>query len=85
MLKLTKNVYRSHNTTAEESPLMWDFLQHYSSEVDDAGTSCATTASPASDGPGTGSGSEPYGLCRGGGDEIATAAVFSTEAGRTLG
>ena len=34
VLKLTKNVYRSHNTMAEESPLMWDFLKHYSSEVD---------------------------------------------------
>jgi poly(3-hydroxybutyrate) depolymerase len=37
VLKLTKNVYRSHNTMAEESPLMWDFLKHYSSEVDGEG------------------------------------------------
>ena len=37
VLKLTKNVYRSHNTMAEESPLMWDFLKHYSSEVDGDG------------------------------------------------
>jgi hypothetical protein len=37
VLKLTKNVYRSHNTTAEESPLMWDFLKHYSREVDAEG------------------------------------------------
>jgi poly(3-hydroxybutyrate) depolymerase len=34
VLKLTKNVYRSHNTMPEESPLMWDFLKHYSHEVD---------------------------------------------------
>lgn len=34
VLKLTKNVYRSHNTMAEESPLLWDFLKHYSHEVD---------------------------------------------------
>lgn len=34
VLKLTKNVYRSHNTMAEESPLLWDFLKHYSREVD---------------------------------------------------
>jgi hypothetical protein len=33
VLKLTKNIYRSHNTMAEESPLMWDFLKHYSREV----------------------------------------------------
>lgn len=37
VLKLTRNVYRSHNTMAEESPLMWDFLKHYSREVDDGG------------------------------------------------
>ena len=37
VLKLTKNVYRSHNTMAEESPLMWDFLKHYSREVDAGG------------------------------------------------
>jgi poly(3-hydroxybutyrate) depolymerase len=34
VLKLTKNVYRSHNTMPEESPLMWDFLKHYSRKVD---------------------------------------------------
>jgi poly(3-hydroxybutyrate) depolymerase len=34
VLKLTKNVYRSHNTMPEESPLMWDFLRHYRREVD---------------------------------------------------
>jgi poly(3-hydroxybutyrate) depolymerase len=33
VLKLTKNVYRSHNTMPEESPLMWDFLKHYRREV----------------------------------------------------
>ncbi|MEU4560560.1 hypothetical protein AB0F72_19455 [Actinoplanes sp. NPDC023936] len=34
VLKLTKNLYRSHNTMPEESPLLWNFLRHYSSEVD---------------------------------------------------
>jgi hypothetical protein len=34
VLKLTKNIYRSHNTMAEESPMMWNFLKHYSHEVD---------------------------------------------------
>ncbi|MEU4425586.1 hypothetical protein AB0F81_33610 [Actinoplanes sp. NPDC024001] len=38
VLKLTKNLYRSHNTTAEESPLLWDFLKHYSHEVGADGT-----------------------------------------------
>ncbi len=33
VLKLTKNNFRSHNTTPEETPLLWDFLRHYSSEV----------------------------------------------------
>lgn len=37
VLKLTKNLYRSHNTMAEESPLLWDFLKHYSREVDTDG------------------------------------------------
>lgn len=34
VLKLTKNLYRSHNTMPEESPLLWDFLKHYSREGD---------------------------------------------------
>jgi poly(3-hydroxybutyrate) depolymerase len=38
VLKLTKNLYRSHNTMPEESPLLWDFLKHYSREVDADGT-----------------------------------------------
>jgi poly(3-hydroxybutyrate) depolymerase len=38
VLKLTKNLYRSHNTTAEESPLLWEFLKHYSHEVGADGT-----------------------------------------------
>ncbi|MCW6007808.1 hypothetical protein K1W54_25165 [Micromonospora sp. CPCC 205371] len=37
VLKLTKNLYRSHNTMPEESPLMWDFLKHYRHEVDGHG------------------------------------------------
>ena len=37
VLKVTKNVYRSHNTMPEESPLMWDFLRRYSHEVDAQG------------------------------------------------
>jgi hypothetical protein len=37
VLKLTKNIYRSHNTMAEESPMMWDFLKHYNHEVDAVG------------------------------------------------
>jgi poly(3-hydroxybutyrate) depolymerase len=38
ILKLTKNIYRSHNNMPDESPLMWDFLKHYSHEVGDDGT-----------------------------------------------
>ncbi|GIM89871.1 hypothetical protein Ato02nite_016640 [Paractinoplanes toevensis] len=38
ILKLTRNVYRSHNTTAEEPPLLWDFLKHYSREIAADGT-----------------------------------------------
>ncbi|XVV08608.1 alpha/beta hydrolase family esterase [Actinoplanes sp. CA-131856] len=29
VVTLTKNLYRSHNTMAEECPLLWDFLKHY--------------------------------------------------------
>nr|MDT0659301.1 hypothetical protein [Micromonospora sp. DSM 115978] len=38
VLKLTKNNYRSHNTMIQETPLLWDFLQHYSHEVGADGT-----------------------------------------------
>ncbi|NUT33377.1 MAG: hypothetical protein HOV79_09905, partial [Hamadaea sp.] len=38
VLKLTKNVFRSHNTMAEECPLLWDFLRHYSREIDADGS-----------------------------------------------
>lgn len=38
IFKVTRNVYRSHNTTAEEPPLLWDFAKHYSSEVAADGT-----------------------------------------------
>lgn len=37
ILQDTRNVYRSHNTMAEEQPLLWDFLKHYSREIDAAG------------------------------------------------
>jgi hypothetical protein len=37
VLKLTRNLYRSHNTMPEESPLLWDFLKHYSREIDGEG------------------------------------------------
>jgi poly(3-hydroxybutyrate) depolymerase len=37
VFKVTKDVYRSHNTIAEEEPMLWNFLKHYSREVDDAG------------------------------------------------
>jgi poly(3-hydroxybutyrate) depolymerase len=37
VLKLTKNVFRSHNTMSEESPMQWDFLKHYSRETDGSG------------------------------------------------
>ncbi|MEV4349975.1 PHB depolymerase family esterase [Actinoplanes sp. NPDC049596] len=38
VLKLTKNLYRSHNTMPEECPLLWDFLKHYSRELTPDGT-----------------------------------------------
>ena len=34
LFKVTKNVYRSHNCIYEEMPMLWDFAEHYSSEVD---------------------------------------------------
>ncbi|MET7397287.1 PHB depolymerase family esterase [Dactylosporangium sp. NPDC005572] len=38
IFKVTRNLYRSHNTTAEEPPLLWAFLKHYSREVGKDGT-----------------------------------------------
>jgi poly(3-hydroxybutyrate) depolymerase len=38
VFKVTKDLYRSHNTIAEEQPRLWDFLQHYSREVAADGT-----------------------------------------------
>ncbi|SDD78409.1 hypothetical protein [Glycomyces harbinensis] len=38
VLKLTLNRFRSHNNIPEESPLMWDFLEHYSLETAADGT-----------------------------------------------
>ncbi|MFF4271815.1 hypothetical protein [Streptomyces sp. NPDC001536] len=38
VLGLTKNNYRSHNTTPEETPLLWDFLRHYSRRTAPDGT-----------------------------------------------
>lgn len=29
MLKLSKNLFRSHNNIPEETPMLWDFLRHY--------------------------------------------------------
>ncbi len=34
LFKLTKDVFRSHNCIQEEMPMLWDFMKHYSSEVD---------------------------------------------------
>ena len=34
VFRMTKNIYRSHNNIFEEMPMLWDFAQHYSSEVD---------------------------------------------------
>ncbi|MBC7330830.1 MAG: hypothetical protein H5T91_00165 [Synergistetes bacterium] len=37
VFKVTKNLYRSHNCIYEEMPMLWDFLEHYSVEVDGNG------------------------------------------------
>jgi uncharacterized protein Usg len=37
VFKVTTNLYLSHNTIAEEEPMLWDFLKHYSREIDGAG------------------------------------------------
>ncbi|GAA4752397.1 hypothetical protein GCM10023350_42090 [Nocardioides endophyticus] len=33
MVKLTNNLYRSHNNIPEETPLLWEFLRHYRHQV----------------------------------------------------
>jgi len=35
LFKMTKNIYRSHNCIYEEMPMLLDFLEHYSCEVDE--------------------------------------------------
>jgi hypothetical protein len=37
MVKVTRNLYRSHNNIQEETPMLWEFLRHYSHEVDAVG------------------------------------------------
>lgn len=37
LFKVTKNLYRSHNCIYEEMPILLDFLEHYSCEVDENG------------------------------------------------
>jgi len=34
LFKVTNNKYRSHNCIHEEMPMLWDFAEHYSCEVD---------------------------------------------------
>jgi len=48
MVKVTRNLYRSHTNIQEETPMLWEFLRHYSHDVDPAGTSPGTTVRPAS-------------------------------------
>lgn len=35
LVKLHLSLYRSHNCMSEEMPMLWDFLEHYSYEVDE--------------------------------------------------
>lgn len=37
LFKVTKNLFRSHNCIYEEMPMLLDFLEHYSCEVDENG------------------------------------------------
>ncbi|MFC5729380.1 MULTISPECIES: hypothetical protein [Nocardioides] len=37
-VKVSLNEYRSHNNTPEETPMLWDFLEHYRHEVAEDGT-----------------------------------------------
>jgi poly(3-hydroxybutyrate) depolymerase len=34
VFQVTKNIYRSHNNIYSETPMLWEFARHYSSEVD---------------------------------------------------
>ncbi|MDW7670616.1 MAG: hypothetical protein SCK57_06185 [Bacillota bacterium] len=37
LYQITKNMFRSHNTIHEEMPLLWDYVKHFSFEVDEEG------------------------------------------------
>lgn len=36
-VQVSRNEYRSHNNTPEETPMLWDFLEHYRHEVTEQG------------------------------------------------
>lgn len=38
MVKVTRNLYRSHNNIQEETPMLWEFLRHYRSVASADGT-----------------------------------------------
>jgi hypothetical protein len=37
VVRLSKNLFRSHNCGFDEMPMLWDFAKHYSAEADSAG------------------------------------------------
>jgi hypothetical protein len=37
MVKVTRNLYRSHNNIQEETPMLWEFLRHYRHEAEGSG------------------------------------------------
>jgi poly(3-hydroxybutyrate) depolymerase len=37
VVRVTRNLYRSHNNIPEETPMLWEFMRHYRREVDGAG------------------------------------------------
>ncbi|MFI0349995.1 hypothetical protein [Actinomadura sp. 9N407] len=37
LVKVTRNLYRSHNNIPEETPMLWEFMRHYRHEVDESG------------------------------------------------
>ena len=37
MVKVTRNLYRSHNNIPEETPMLWEFMRHYRRRADESG------------------------------------------------
>lgn len=48
LLQVTQNLYRSHNCMAEEMPMLWEYMSHFKTEIDENGNAIARYYSASS-------------------------------------